>query len=334
MRNRFCEYSAGVLAAAGAAAVFWIWAPPPVKGQDAPPAPQQNGAPQSITPQNGAPQAAPEGRGPGGGGKGGGRGKGGKGAPAPPAGPVRRLPDGKPDIQGYWNAGGGGLFSIEATDARKKIGVNAGKGVVVDPPDGKIPYQPWAREKEIDLSENHTIEESDAHCYTSGIPHMVEAQSSFQILQPEGPAGYVVMIWEYMHNYRIIPTDGRAHVLPSTVHLFAGDPKGHWEGDVLVVDDTNQNARTWFDIAANFHSDQIHVVERFTPRNENQIGYEALIEDPKVYTRPWKAAFNINRNMTPGYRNMEFSCWEGEHDVTEKYTLESQGADPSHLPKK
>ena len=247
---------------------------------------------------------------------------------------MRHLPNGKPDIQGYWNAGGGGLFSIEATEARKQIGVNAGKGIVVDPADGKIPYQPWAREKEIDLSENHTIEESDAHCYTSGIPHMVEAQSSFQILQPEGPAGYVIMIWEYMHNYRIIPTDGRPHVLPSNVHLFAGDPKGHWEGDVLVVDDANQNARTWFDIAANFHSDQIHVVERFTPMDENRIAYEALIEDPKVYTQPWKVAFNINRNMTPNYRNMEFSCWEGEHDVTEKYTLESQGADVKNLPKK
>jgi hypothetical protein len=163
---------------------------------------------------------------------------------------------------------------------------------------------------------------------------MVEAQSAFQILQPEGPAEYVIMIWEYMHNYRIIPTDGRPHVLPANVPLFAGDPKGHWEGDVLVVDNTNQNARTWFDIAANFHSEQIHVLERFTPMDENRIGYEALIEDPKVYTRPWKAAFNINRNLTAGYRNMEFSCWEGEHEVTEKYTLESQGAHPKNLPKK
>jgi hypothetical protein len=321
MRNRFRDYFTGsMMAAAAVAAFFWMSAVPRVKGQDAPPAPQGD------APKGGAPGA------PKGGGRGG-RG-GGKGAPAVPAGPVRHLTNGKPDLQGYWNAGGGGLFSIEATDQRKQIGVNAGKGIITDPPDGKVPYQPWAREKEIDLSENHTIEESDAHCYTSGIPHMVEAQSSFQILQPEGPAGYVVMLWEYMHNYRVIPTDNRPHVLPPSVHLFAGDPKGHWEGDVLIVDDTNQNARTWFDIAANFHSDQIHVVERFTPMDENRIGYEATIEDSKVYTSPWKVAFNLNRNMTPNYRNMEFSCWEGEHDVTEKYTLESQGADLKNLPKK
>ncbi len=186
-----------MIAAVCAATVFWISAAPQVNGQD--PAPPGDGAPKA-------------------GGRGGRGGKGGPKAPAVPAGPVRRLPNGKPDIQGYWNAGGGGLFSIEATDQRKQIGVNAGKGVVTDPADGKIPYQPWAREKEIDLSENHTIEESDAHCYTSGIPHMVEAQSSFQILQPEGPAGYVVMIWEYMHNYRMIPTDNRPHVLPASVH--------------------------------------------------------------------------------------------------------------------
>jgi hypothetical protein len=299
MRHRFFGYVTGsAIAAATAVAILWISAMP-VAGQD------------QATPP------APGGRG----------GRGGRGGtPAVPAGPVRRMADGKPDISGYYKAAGNGLFSIEATATRQKIGVKETKGIIVDPADGKVPYQPWAREKEIDLSENHTIEESDAHCYTSGIPHMVEAQSSFQILQPPG---YVVMIWEYMHNYRIIPTDGRQHTVPASVHLFAGDSKGHWEGDTLVVDVTNQNARTWFDIAANFHSDQIHVVERFTPVNENRIGYEATIEDPKVYTQPWKVAFNINRDMTPGYRNMEFSCWEGEHDITEKYTLESQGADVS-----
>lgn len=302
MRNRFAGYGIGLaLAVAAFAVMFWL---PSASAQD-----------------KEGPAAPKGGRGGGKGGRGGGR------APAPPAGPVRRLPDGKPDMQGYWNAGGGGLFSIEATEARKQIGVGAGKGVIVDPPDAKIPYQPWARAKEIDLSENHTIEESDAHCYSSGIPHMMEAQMGFQILQPPG---YVVMLWEYMHNYRIIPTDGREHVLPASTKLFAGDPKAHWEGDTLVIDVTNQNARTWFDIAANFHSDQIHVVERLTPLDENRIQYEATIEDAKVYTQPWKIQFMINRNLTPGYRQMEFACVEGEHDIAEKYTLESQGAKPKN----
>jgi hypothetical protein len=256
------------------------------------------------------------------GGKGG---KGGKGGPPPvPAGPVRRLADGKPDMHGYWNAKGGGAFSIEVTKGFAKSDVKAStKSSIVDPPDGILPYQDWAREKEIDLATNHMIEESDAHCYPSGIPHMMYAQFGFQILQPPG---YVVMLWEYMHNYRIIPTDNRPHSLPPSTHLFAGDSVGHWEGDTLVVDVTNQSARTWYDIAANFHSDQIHVVEKFTPTDENTIQYEAMIEDPKVYTRPWTLKYFFARNMTPGYRQMEFACWEGEHDITEKYTLESQGA--------
>src|SRR5579862_713072 len=104
--------------------------------------------PPAPAPQ-GTPPAAP---GPDAAGRGGGRGRGGRGgAPEVPAGPVRRLPNGKPDMQGYWNAGGGGLFSIEATEARRNIGVGAGRGIITDPADGKIPYQPWARAKEIDL---------------------------------------------------------------------------------------------------------------------------------------------------------------------------------------
>ena len=240
----------------------------------------------------------------------------------PPAMNIRRMKDGTPDWSGYWNSLSGGLYSIEKTDARKNIGVPAGKGIVIDPADGKLPYQPLAREKEIDLSENHAVEESDAHCYPSGIPHMMEAQMGFQILQPPG---YVVMVWEYMHMYRVIPlnngpvsngpVDNRPHRLPDSVHLFAGDSVGHWEGDTLVIDVTHQNARTWFDIAANFHSDQIHVIERLTPLDQNRIAYEATIEDPVVYTRPWRIAFNLARNTTPNYRQMEFACWEGEHDL-------------------
>lgn len=235
-------------------------------------------------------------------------------SPARPSGPnLRRMKDGSPNLSGYWTALTGGLYSIEKTDARRNIGVPAGKGIIVDPADGKLPYQAWAREKAIDLSENHAVEESDAHCYPSGIPHMMEAQQGFQILQPPG---YVVMLWEYMHNYRIIPVDNRPHRLPASVHLFAGDSVGHWEGDTLVIDVTNQNARTWFDIAANFHSDRIHVIERLTPLDQNRIAYEATITDPVVYTRPWRIAFNLARNTTPNYRQMEFACWEGEHDLS------------------
>jgi hypothetical protein len=226
--------------------------------------------------------------------------------------PVTHLPDGQPDMQGYWMARApNAINDIETTAARPKIGIRAGKGVIVDPPDGKIPYLPGAREKEEDLSERHMVEESDAHCYMAGIPHQMFSLFGFQILQPPG---YVVMIWEFNHAYRIIPLDGRPHIA-ANIKLFEGDSRGHWEGNTLVVDVTNQNARTWIDMAADYHSDSIHVVERFTPTDSRNIAYEATIEDPKVYSMPWKIAFSFGRNETPNYQNMEFSCHEGEHDV-------------------
>ena len=109
--------------------------------------------------------------------------------------------------------------------------------------------------------------------------------------------------------------------------MYEGDSRGHWEGDTLVVDVTNQNDKTWFDMAGNFHSDQIHVVERFTPVDADTITYRATITDPKVYTRPWTIEFPINRNKRAGYELMEFACVEGEQDL-QHYTA-GEGAKKS-----
>jgi hypothetical protein len=158
------------------------------------------------------------------------------------------------------------------------------------------------------------IEESDAHCLLGGYPHQMYTPFGLRIVQPPG---YVAMIWEFMHAYRIIPLDGRPHPDPS-VKLYGGDSRGHWEGDTLVIDVANQASRTWIDQSANFHSDAIHVVERLTPIDSNNIGYEATIEDPKVYTRPWKIAYFFSRNLDLKYEPMEFACVEGEVDVTQK----------------
>jgi len=249
--------------------------------------------------------------GPPGGGRGGfGRGR---GPQLPPPGPTPRMADGKPNMSGYWNAGqnGGAVFEVQKHEARSRS-LPAGNGAIVDPPDGLIPYQPWAAEKAKDNFEHHLAEEPELHCYMSGVPKQIYVQFGFQILQP---AGYIVMNWEFMHSYRIIPTDNRQHTLPANVHLFEGDSVGHWEGDTLVVDTTNLNDRTWFDTAGNFHSDQLHVVERFTMVNDRTINYEATMEDPKVFTRPWKIAMPLTRNMQPNYEIMEFGCIEGNQDL-------------------
>src|SRR5579871_2959129 len=174
---------------------------------------------------------------PPGGGRGGPEGRGGRGAgrggrrALPPAGPVRRMPDGKPDLQGYWNAGnnGGAVFEVQKHE-RRLASLPAGEGAIVDPPDGLIPYTPEYAAKAKDNFENHLADEPELHCYQSGLPNQMYRQFGFQILQPPG---YVVMNWEFMHAVRIIPTDNRPHVLPSGKKLFEGDSVGHWEGDTL-----------------------------------------------------------------------------------------------------
>jgi hypothetical protein len=135
-----------------------------------------------------------------------------------------------------------------------------------------------------------------------------------------------------MHTVRVIPTDGRAHIDPK-VKLFQGDPVGHWEGDTLVVDTTNQNTKTWFDTSGNFKTEALHVTEKFIPQDANTIIYEATVTDPDIYTQPWTARWTINRNrqttMSDGhpYEQMEFGCIEGNTDL-QHYTEDKGGKAP------
>jgi hypothetical protein len=235
--------------------------------------------------------------------------------------PMPRGRDGKPDFQGLWEVrppGGNAAYDVE--DHLKQVyGIPPGKGVIVDPKDGKIPYLPAADQRKKDLVEHHMYEDPEAHCFLSGVPRQVYAPFGFTILQP---AGYTLMLFENFHAYRVIPMDGRPH-LPADIKLYDGDSRGRWDGDTLVVDVTNQNDKTWFDMAGNFHSDAIHVVERFTPADVNTINYEATIDDPKTFSRPWTIAFNITRITRPGYEMMELACVEGERDL--KHYTESEG---------
>ncbi len=280
----------------------------------------------SFTLASAQPPAAPQGGTPGG--PGGGPGNG--GAPAifggggrhVAGGPVQHLADGHPDMQGFWNAGnnGGAVFEVQNHPTGRAPFFGSGKGAVVDPADGLIPYQPWAAAKAKDTFENHLAEEPELHCYESGVPKQLYVQFGFQIFQP---ANYVVLTWEFMHAVRIIPTDGRPHI-PASIKLFQGDSVGHWEGDTLVVDTTNLNDRTWYDTVGNFHSDVEHVVERFTPVDTTTINYEATVDDTKVLTKPFKIAFELDKNADPKYEQMEFACIEGNEDVTH-YTKDKGG---------
>ncbi len=239
---------------------------------------------------------------------------------AAPAGPFTRLPDGKPNMQGYWQTRNFFTAWDLETHEKAEFGVPAGKGVVVDPPNGKIPYQPWALEKKQDIVAHHMFDDPQAHCWLSGVPRQMYTPFGFQILQPPGS---VLLLYEAFHSYRILPLNAGSH--PSdAIRMFEGDSRAHWEGDTLVADVTNQNEKTWFDMAGNFHSDALHVIERYTMVNANTIKYEATLEDPKVFTQPWKIAFELGRNQEPNYEQMEYACVEGEKDL-QHYT-ESEGA--------
>jgi hypothetical protein len=186
---------------------------------------------------------------------------------------------------------------------------DGGPSLVVDPPDGKIPYQPWA----AGLPARHRAAyvEPNVACFPSGAPRSLYVPTQIEILQGDG---HVLILLERAHTYRFIPTDGRPHA-PRGVQLWQGDSRGRWEGTTLVVDVTNHNGRTWFDQAANFHTDLTRMTERFTLIDANTIHYQVTVDDPSVYTRPWTIAFPLRRNTQRGFRLLEEACHEGERNT-------------------
>jgi hypothetical protein len=243
----------------------------------------------------------------GGGGRGGGR-AGGGGAPEAPAAPIRRLPDGKPDLSGFYNADGRGAnYGLEQHAAWSFM--PGGQGIVIDPPDGKLPMQDWAR-KELALRQRPEFGYDDptAQCtQAAGVPRSFYVPSPFEILQPPG---YLVVLFERM-SWRQIALERKTHV-PDTIRMWHGDSIGRWEGDTLVVETKNLNGKTWLNEAGEIVSHAETVVERFIPVNADRIRYEATVTDPVVYTRPWTIGVNFNRSDG---ELLEVACLEDDQDL-------------------
>jgi hypothetical protein len=228
--------------------------------------------------------------------------------PAPtPKGEIRRMADGKPDLQGYYMSDGGGAnygLGKHATDFLTP----GGRGVIVDPPDGILPAQPWAKvEMENRKTPERGYDDPTAHCFVAGVPRSMYVPSPLQILQPPG---FVVILHERM-SWRAIPLDGRPH-LPDQIRLWQGDSIGRWDGDTLVVETTNLNGKAWLNEVGEIVSHAEQVVERFTPIDADTIHYEATVTDPLVYTRPWTIAFPINRQKD---ELLEVACHEDNQDL-------------------
>ena len=236
----------------------------------------------------------------------------------PPFDPPR-TPDGKPDLRGRWGGTPGG----DDIEEHPYVDVSSPpeESFVSDPPDGKIPYQPWAlakrAEHRVGLARGWPGEKgrlyADPQTYCLYMVPRATYRGGFEILQ--GPRS-VLIAFNFGHYYRVIPTDGRPHRVGEDVKMWMGNSRGSWEGDTLVVDVTNLNAKNWLDQVGNFFSDNVHVVERFTLTSANIIDYEVTIDDPKVFTQPWKIRLPLRRAGAGGndpYANetWESACHEG-----------------------
>jgi len=221
-------------------------------------------------------------------------------SPAPYKPP--RTPDGTPDLQGIWevrNSAASGNLEAHSAEA----GIRAGESVIIDPPDGKIPYQTSAAAKQKDNFAKRGSADPVGKCFLPGVPQITYMPYPFQIFQTPS---FIAITYEYVHASRTIYMNGSKHL--DQIGFWMGDSRGRWEGDTLVVDVKNFNDQTWFDRAGNFHSDALHVVERYSLTDPDHILYEATIEDPKVFTRPWKISMPLYRRVDNKLRLLEYEC--------------------------
>ncbi len=223
---------------------------------------------------------------------------------------VLRTADGKPNLNGIWQAVGSANWNLLDHQARSGpvlelgavLAVPAGLSVVEG---NEIPYQPWAAAKQKENYENWLSRDPEVKCYLPGVPRATYMPYPFQILQTA--SNDILMAYEYASASRVIKM-GKAE--PPPVDTWMGQSVGRWEGDTLVVDVTGLNDQTWFDRSGNFHSEAVHVVERFTPVSPDVLDYQVTIEDPKVFTRPWKIQMPLYRRQDKGVQLLEFKCVE------------------------
>ena len=216
---------------------------------------------------------------------------------AAPSATVPRMPDGKPNLQGIWQVRNRASYDLQDHVARH--GMPAGRSVVVG---AEIPYQPWAAAKKAENFANRATADPLSHCYLPGVPRIMYMEWPFQIFQTPT---HLAMTFEWTQVHRLIYTNGSAP--PDGLEFWMGDSRGRWEGDTLVVEVTDHNDRTWFDMAGNFHSEALKVVERYTLLDRDTLQYEATIEDLKVFTRPWTIRMPMYRH-TDMPRVLEYQC--------------------------
>jgi hypothetical protein len=229
---------------------------------------------------------------------------------------VPRASNGKPDLTGVWQGGSTRRGSWEEANGGTGVG-GTGRDpsapVVLssnDRPAGRegAPYQPWAAKKVLESFNRRGIDDPTAQCLPGGIPRSVTlGLFPQQIVQTPNQ---IVILYEYMNVHRVIPLNAKHpdDLIPS----YMGHSVGHWEGDTLVVDVIGFNDKTWLAGTGTFHSDALHITERYTRVDKDQINYDVTMEDPNVLTKPWTLHSTIM--LREGTRLEEYICAENNLD--------------------
>ena len=247
-------------------------------------------------------------------------------AQAPAAAQAAAFPrtSGRPDFSGIWQANNTAHWDLQTHAARPMVShpgvtpnsvvlgapvvtlgavgwIPAGLGVVEGE---QIPYQPWAAARKRENLEQWLDRNPEIKCFQPGVPRAMYMPYPFEIVQGSTK---IMMVFEFGNAQRTIHLD---KVDPYPNVAFMGHSVGRWDGDTLLVDVTNLTDATWFDRSGNFHSDAVKVTERYTPMTRDAIRYEATIEDPQVFTRPWKISMPLYRRLESNAQLMDFRCVE------------------------
>lgn len=234
-----------------------------------------------------------------------------------------RAADGKPDLNGIWQALNEANYDLETHTARPAMALRAGPygpvpaapvlafGAIGAVPPGMgvvegdvIPYKPEAAAKRKENQEQWLERDPEIKCFLPGVPRATYMPYPFQILQSTSALFFA---YEYAGAVRNIYLEDPG---PAPVDSWMGQSVARWEGETLVVDVTGLNDQTWFDRSGNFHSEAMHVVERYTRTGPDLLSYEATIEDPNVFTRPWKISMPLYRRVERNAQLLDFKCVE------------------------
>ena len=254
-----------------------------------------------------------------------------------------RTRDGHPDLNGIWQTLSTANWNLEphaasqgAVETLGAIGaVPPGLGVIVGAASGRdsssrdssgreggtIPYLPAARAQRDQNFANRRTNDPEAKCFLPGVPRATYMPHPLQILQTDDD---IMILYEYASAVRTVFMNEE---VPAIAESWMGWSNGRWDGDTLVVDVTAQNGQTWLDRAGNYGSATMHVVERYTPLGPNHLQYEARIEDPNVYSRPWTISIPLYRRLEPNVQLLEFKCVEFAEELMYGHLSKGEGND-------